>query len=112
MKHQFPVVDKTDDYFDDGKIRESRRYPVLITKIVPFGEIDVETLAQWLDEIRVCPHLYAVETDHFIFGDLNVDDRIEPIVFVRTKYDGRWFSLGWWAGQLDVDGELLKSITK
>ena len=37
-------LNKTYDYFDDGKIRESRRLPVTIREIIPFSEIDSETL--------------------------------------------------------------------
>jgi hypothetical protein len=103
-------INKTYDYFDDGKIKENRRMSVLITDIIPFDEIDKETLLYWGEDVEDCGFLYARKTDYFIKGNLTVaDDIIKKVVFVRTV-DGSWFSLGFWGGQLDVDGELLKSI--
>ena len=101
-------LNKTYDYFDNGKIKESRRMPVTITEIIPFDKIDKETLLLWKEEVEECHWLYAKETDFFIKADLKVfDDKIEKIIFVRTinKNDG-WFSLDWWGGRLDVDGSL------
>ena len=42
-----PVLGQTYNYFDDGKIRPSRRMEVVITEIIPFSEIDLETLNYW-----------------------------------------------------------------
>ena len=103
-----PVLGQTYNYFDDGKIRPSRRMEVVITEIIPFNEIDAETLESWKEEVEECNWLYAKETDFFAKGDLKVsDDKIEKIIFVRTinNNDG-WFSLGWWGGRLDIDGSL------
>ena len=107
-KLSLPVLGETYHYFDDGKIRLSRRNDVIITEIIPFGEIDEVTLELWKEEIEECHWLYAKETDFFIMGDLKIsDNEIEKIVFVRTinNKDG-WFSLGWWGGRLDIDGSL------
>lgn len=107
-------IGKTYNYFDDGKIRESRRMPVVITDIIPFNEIDKKTLDIWNEEVIEIDWVYAKETDYFIKGDLQMDDEpngeIEKIIFVRTINNG-WFSLGWWAGDLDVDGSLTKLLT-
>ena len=103
-----PVLGQTYNYFDDGKIRPSRRMEVVITEIIPFNEIDAETLESWKEEVEECNWLYDKETDFFVKGDLKVsDDKIEKIIFVRTinNNDG-WFSLGWWGGRLDIDGSL------
>jgi hypothetical protein len=108
MKQQLPVVGNTYNNFDDGKIRESRRYPVIITEIVPASQIDADTIAFWNDEVSECDWLYATETDYFIKGLLDVGEIAESVTYVRT-IDGRWFSLGWWGGILDIDGTLLKS---
>ena len=105
-------IGKTYDYFDDGKIRESRRMSVKITEIIPFDEIDSATLSKWEEETEYCNWLYAKNTDYFIMGELKISDsKIEKIVFVRTLNDG-WFSLGWWAGRLDVDGSLVKLLNE
>lgn len=99
-----PKIGQTYDYFDDGKIKESRREKVLITKIVPFNEIDAETLALWKEEVdydRYKP-LYAKQTEYFIFGELV--DLKEEVIFVRTTREYEWFSLGFWGGILDIDG--------
>ena len=104
----FPVLGQTYNYFDDGKIKPSRRMEVVITEIIPFNKIDKDTLNEWKQEVKDCWWLYAKETDFFIKADLKVsDDKIEKIIFVRTinNSDG-WFRLGWWAGRLDIDGSL------
>ena len=102
----YPVSGKTYNYFDDGKIKPSRRMDVIITEIIPFSEIDKETLDDWKDHVEDYYWLYAKETDFFIKGNLKVyNDKIEKIIFVRTFDDG-WFSIGPWGGKLDVDGSL------
>ncbi len=98
-----PELNKTYNYFDDGKISESRKDKVKIYDVVRFNEIDVETLNNWEREVEECYWLYRKDTDYFIKGRLKKDDR--DVVFVRTKDNG-WFSLGWWAGRLDLDGSL------
>lgn len=103
-------IGKIYNYFDDGKIRESRRMSVKITAIIPFDEIDSETLSLWKEDVEQCDWLYHEETDFFVKGDVKINKGLEkPIVFVRTL-DGGWFSLGFWGGRLDVDGSLMKSI--
>lgn len=106
-------IGKTYNYFDDGKIRESRRMPVVITDIIPFNEIDAETKNFWIEDIEEVDWVYAKSTDYFIKGDLQLDDEpngeIQKIIFVRTIHND-WFSLGWWAGILDVDGSLMKLL--
>ena len=39
-----PVLGQTYNYFDDGKIKPSRRMEVVITEIIPFNEIDKEKI--------------------------------------------------------------------
>lgn len=106
MKDLDVQVGKTYNYFDDGKIKDSRMIPVTITEIVPFDQIDFNTLSFWKEEVTDCPWLYAPETDYFVIGTLDNINK-DVVVFVRTVEgkDG-WFSLGWWAGRLDVDGSL------
>lgn len=106
-------INKIYNYFDDGKIRESRRLPILITEIIPFEKIDSEILEQWKEEVEQCHWLYAKETDFFIKGILKIsEDKSEEIYFVRTTDNNPgWFSLGFWGGRLDLDGSLLKSYT-
>lgn len=107
-----PVLGKTYNYFDDGKIKPSRKLEVTITEIIPFNEIDEGTLNDWKQEVEDCHWLYAKETDYFVKGDLKVsDNKIAKIIFVRTvnNEDG-WFSLGWWAGRLDIDGSLSANL--
>ncbi len=62
----------------------------------------------WEEDVYECDWLYSKQTDYFIKGELLDEDlkndNQENIVFVRTV-DDRWFSLGWWAGVLDVDGK-------
>jgi hypothetical protein len=100
-----PEIGKTYNCFDDGKISESRRYEVTITEIIPFKEIDKDTLEQWNEEVKTCDWLYDVKTDYFIKAWNG--DNFET--FVRTKDKG-WFSMGWNSGRLDVDGSLTERL--
>jgi hypothetical protein len=103
-------INKVYDYFDDGKIKYSRKIPVKITEIIPFDKADSEIIELWKEDAFSCEWLYAKETDYFIKGDLYIsDDKVEEIIFVRTK-DGGWFSLDFWAGSLDFDGSLIKIL--
>jgi len=103
-----PILGQTYNYFDDGKIKPSRRMEVLITEIISFADIDEETLNDWKQDVAECDWLYAKETDYFVKADLKVsDDKTVKIVFVRTINDNNgWFNLGWWGGILDIDGSL------
>ncbi len=101
-----PEINKVYNCFDDGKIRHSRLYQVTVKEIIPFEEIDEDTLEQWRDEVEQCYWLYAKETDYFIKTDNGSD--IET--FVRTK-NGGWFSMGFMcSGRLDIDGSLMKIL--
>lgn len=100
-----PEIGKTYDCYDDGKIRESRRYEVTITEIIPFKEADEELLNSWKEKAKDCHWLYAEETDYFIKFK-STESEEEPYgVFAKTK-DGGWFGLGnWWnSGRLDLYG--------
>lgn len=100
MKETIPVVGKTYHYFDDGKIKLSRRGEVVVTEVIAFKDIDQNTLNYWQAEVEECDWLYAPKTDFFVKVDTFFD-----IIFVRTK-DDNWFSFGFLAGRLDIDGSL------
>lgn len=102
-----PKVNEVYNYFDDGKIRESRLEQVEIKEIIPFSEIDKEILKLWKRELKQCHWLYNLTTDYFIKSFLKETKVI--IYFVRCKKNG-WFSLGWYGGRLDIDGELYKQL--
>lgn len=109
-----PIIGQTYNYFDEGKIKPSRKLDVVITNIIPFLEIDEINLYDWDQEVRECDWLYAKETDYFITGDLKIsNDNTEEIIFVRTVNNNHeWFSLGLWSGRLDVDGSLNNSLNE
>ncbi len=100
-----PEINKTYNYFDDGKITESRRDEVKIIELISFNKIDSETIKNWKEEVEKCSWLYKTDTDYFIKGRLKKTKK--DVIFVRTKDDG-WFSLGWEAGRLDIDGSLTR----
>ena len=106
--NNIPKINTEYDYFDDGKIRESRLERVLIKSIIPFSEIDEDTLSDWKIEVAEHYRLYQEETDYFIKAYL-LESKTN-IIFVRSK-DG-WFSLGFWAGRLDIDGSLKQLLNK
>jgi len=108
-KSILPIVGQKYYYFDDGKIKLSRRLEVVIKEIIPFNKIDEDTLSEWKESVRLCYWLYNKETDYFIKGDLyTYNDCIEQITFVRTT-DDRWFSIDEWGGVLDV-GNLMNEF--
>ena len=95
-----PILNNTYYSFDDGKIRPSRRSMVVIKEIIPFNEIDKETLTKWEGEVNECDWLYRETTDYFIKAEANQEDIgiDETLIFVRCKKDG-WLVLGF--GQED-----------
>lgn len=104
---ELPEINKTYNYFDDGKIRESRRAKATIIEIIPFNEATEDMIMIWQDEAMDNNSLYAKETDYFIVAlikKLNIE-----LIFART-INGGWFSFNdsWWDGRLDVDGSLTK----
>ena len=48
MKKEIPVIGKTYNYFDDGKIKESRRSQVVVMDVIPFGELPTHSRADGL----------------------------------------------------------------
>lgn len=106
-KQVMPEVGKTYNCFDDGKVKESRKYTVNIDCIVSFDCVDNKTLKRWGEVSTECGWLYANETDYFIFATSDQEGQEEQEVFVRTT-DGGWFSIGEWFGMsaLDVDGSM------
>ena len=101
---QIPEIGKTYNCFDDGKIRLSRLYTVDVVDVIPFENIDEDTLNEWKEQVEECDWLFAKETDYFI-KTANGEDG--DATFVRTL-NGEWFSIGQFmnSGSLDVDGEL------
>lgn len=105
-------IGKSYNYFDDGKIKRSRLYNVVLSSIIPFDYIDDETLALWKDEVSECDWLYKNKTDYFVKGVLEKSPlSYEKVTFVRT-IDDEWFSMGWFSGRLDVDGKLTEIMNK
>ena len=102
-----PEVGKEYHIFDDGKIKPSRHAVVKITKVIPFDEVNPEILDTWKQNVEECYWLYAPETDYFIKAEYS--DGEETSHFVRTE-DGGWFSMGWWASRLDIDGSLYEKM--
>lgn len=54
--NQIPIENRTYNYFDDGKIRESRLYEAWITDIIPFKRYNVN------DEKRMCDLCAGIST--------------------------------------------------
>ena len=85
-----PILNKTYYFFDDGKIRPSRRGMVVIEEIIPFNEIDQETLSIWEKEVSVCDWLFSETTDYFVKAEDDNEIGGGTLIYVRTKNDG-WF---------------------
>ena len=104
-----PEINKTYNCFDDGKVTNGRLYTVDITEIIPFSEIDSETLNIWKQKVKQSYWLYATETDYFI--KFTNGEEGKDGMFVRTKTNG-WFGMGdyWNSGRLDIDNSLTDSL--
>jgi hypothetical protein len=112
MKETIPILGKTYHYFDDGKIKASRRGEVVITEVIPFEKIDEYTLDYWQEEVEECDWLYAQKTDFFVKAESTLfGSPYNEIIFVRT-IDDDWFSFGFRAGRLDIDGSLNEELNK
>lgn len=115
------------NHYDDGKIRNSRKYKVLITDIVKYDENREEMLREIYERMLCSEYEYldrTFTTPYFIKGLLYVSDtHIEPIVYVlEEEYDEineqtyyKWCNLdtgnNWFTnGRLDIDGKLTESI--
>ena len=108
MKIRVPKVGEKFHFFDDGKSSPSRHYIVTITDVKQFDDLSETLQNEIKEEQKQCYWLYAKETDCVLKGVLN-DSDIEPLYFIRTT-DGEWFSIGFWAGELDIDGFKFKEI--
>jgi hypothetical protein len=107
-----PIVGKTYQYFHDGKIKVSRRGEVVVTEVIAFKDIDQKTLNYWQAEVEECDWLYAPKTDFFVKAESTLFySPFHDIIFVRTKGDN-WFSFGFLAGRLDIDGSLNEALNK
>ena len=118
-----PIVGKTYDFFDDGKITRTRHSMTTILRLVSPDDaknimVDSMVLGHvslweiWKDEVEQCDWLYEKTTDWFVeASDRDYDEN--NLWFVRTQ-DGGWFSMNiqssWQAGRLDVDGHLFESV--
>ncbi len=101
---RLPTKGEIIKYFDDGKLSPSRIKDATINEVVPFKEIDTLTLDTWKEGVESYDWLYNPTTDYFLKATLK---KVEvDIVFVRTL-EGEWFSLGYWGGNLDVDGKMM-----
>jgi hypothetical protein len=103
-----PELNKIYNCFDDGKIRESRKYQVKIIDIIPFNDATSHLKETWEQEVIDTYWLYAKNTDYFIKGCL-IESKDDDMFFIRTK-DGGWFGLGYWSGRLDVDNSLTNML--
>ena len=127
-----PTVGKNYNFYDGGKISDTRQYFAKCTEIIdvneakgtlirtsyPYdtsrddnNEYDETLYNVWRGNIEysenMCINLYSNETDYFIRCEIpEYDDN--DIWFVRGE-DGRWWSLeiqsSWQCGLLDVDCE-------
>ncbi len=108
--HGIPQINETYDCFDDGKINKGRHYKVKVESVIPFDDIDKDTLELWEREVSSCHWLYKKDTDFFVIG-VNVKLNKQEI-FVRTT-DMGWFGIGGFlcCGRLDIDGSLIKLLS-
>ena len=107
-----PEVGKEYHIFDDGKIKPSRHYIAKVIEIIPALQsagLYPELYDAWQRELADYDWLFAVDTDYFIKAETTAPTYEQYQYFVRTV-DGGWFSMGWWASRLDIDGSLYEEM--
>ena len=139
-KAPIPIIGKSYEFYDDGKITPSRRstatvlevlspeeaksvmFPIYVceesdmipTTVVTEGEDpigEISLYTVWLQNVMEHDWVFATETDCFIKCSIPKYDEY-PIWFVRT-IEGNWFSLDiqhWQGGLLDVDNHLTEEL--
>lgn len=117
-----PEIGKIYNFYDDGKITESRQYKCKIIDIVPFRKVSKTTKQQWWSIVNKHPWLFKPDTDYFILGEIK-DSIDSNHIFFRTLEDG-WFSVSFEfarkgfdikdklcvGGLLDVDGTITEQL--
>ncbi len=106
-------IGKSYSLFDNGVRASSRHFTVTVLEVIPFDkmkEYNQQIFELWEKEKESSP--YNISTDFFIktiCEELEEDglEDFKHIYFVEGKNDTIW-SLGEYAGVLDVDGDLTK----
>ncbi|MCD8208266.1 MAG: hypothetical protein LUD72_10050, partial [Bacteroidales bacterium] len=57
-----PAVGEIYNYYDDGKVRTTRQLKALVTKVVPFDEVDEGDKKKWEEDVKEDGWLYAEKT--------------------------------------------------
>lgn len=105
-----PEIGKEYDNFDDGKIKRSRLSKVKVVAVYDFEKAPMALKEEWAKEVKSTYWLYSPQTDCIVEAAwVGADEDEKNIFFIRSK-DGGWFSMGFWAGRLDIDGSLLQGL--
>lgn len=91
-KDPLPEIGKLYYAYDDGKIRPSREYTVIIDELIE----DIEKLPEgiyeaWSEEANDCFWLFSEESDYIAVGHVDNEEK-EKCYFVRT-HGGHWHSI-------------------
>lgn len=125
-----PKVGEILDFYDDGKISNSRHCKCIVCKVVPFEEANLENIlfAEYYNDLtdneppytlhdiwemnKKDSDIHEKETDYFI--GVAMPEYDEHIIWFARSTDGGWFSIDiqnfWQGGRLDVDGKLTKLL--
>jgi len=109
-----PNVGETFAFFDDGKIKPTRKYTATVVKKIPFKEESKEVVSVWKEHVAGNPNLYADKTPYFVYCSVQVYDE-DLCIFVATT-DNKWFSIDyphfWMSGALDIDGSMMEKYNE
>lgn len=117
-----PEVDKLYYAYDDGKIRKSREYTILIAGKIHAKELPSDLREEWEQSVIDCYWLFSPEEDDIYYGYIDFDPNYDKAEEAQIEYfcralDGGYFGFtnnndGWWysCGRLDVTGELHKIV--
>lgn len=87
-----PIKGKAYNFYDGGKISETRRHKCVITDVIPSDKISkrIKGELKYITERNYW--IFSDNTDYYVFGNVE-GDIIKTQLFTRTEY-GRWFSVG------------------
>lgn len=122
-KLNLPELYKFYNCYDDGKVRYSRKYQVLVTNIIKFSEANKELIKAW--NYNVNNYNWLFDTTDFFIETVSYETDI-PLIqyFAKRKGTNLWFGLGeldfngdprgsmFCSGLLDVDGKLTKFLNE
>lgn len=112
---KLPKINQSYICYDDGKVKLSRAYKVIVKKIIPYKDADIKLKTRFKEVCDDTDWIFK-STKFFIIADSyeKSENEIETSIFAENNYK-EWYSFGYedsWFnnGVLDVDNSLTKKL--